>query len=69
MILAVRVTALLFARLREQAGGERFDLELPAGATVAAAYDDLRSRHPRRITSFTKAIFLPPRHLALSTHR
>jgi len=47
VILAVRVTALLFARLREQAGGERFDLELPAGATVASAYDHLRSRHPR----------------------
>jgi molybdopterin synthase catalytic subunit len=46
MKVAVRVTALLFARLREQAGADRFDLELPAGATVADAYADLRLRHP-----------------------
>ena len=41
MRVAIRVRALLFARLREQAGGERFDLELPAGATVAEAYSAL----------------------------
>jgi len=46
MKVAVRVIALLFARLREQAGGDRFDLELPAGATVADAYAELRRRHP-----------------------
>jgi molybdopterin synthase catalytic subunit len=42
----VNVTALLFARLREQAGGERFPLELPAGSTVADAYAELRRPHP-----------------------
>jgi molybdopterin synthase catalytic subunit len=46
MKVAVRVTALLFARLREQAGAERFELELPAGATVADVYAELRRRHP-----------------------
>ena len=46
MKVAVTVTALLFARLREQAGADRFELELPAGATVADAYADLRLRHP-----------------------
>jgi len=35
--VALRVTALLFARLREQAGADRVGLELPAGATVADA--------------------------------
>jgi MoaE-MoaD fusion protein len=44
--VAVKVTALLFARLREQAGGERFALELPGGSTVADAYAELRRLHP-----------------------
>jgi len=47
MKVAVHVTALLFARLREQAGGERFPLELPEGATVAGAYAELARAHPR----------------------
>ena len=47
MKLAVRVTALLFARLREQAGGERFALDLPAGARVADAYARLARDHQR----------------------
>ena len=42
----MRVTALLFARLRERAGGDRFDLELAAGATVADAYAALAAAHP-----------------------
>ena len=33
MKVAVKVTALLFARLREQAGADRFALELPDGST------------------------------------
>jgi molybdopterin synthase catalytic subunit len=44
--VVVRVTALLFARLREQAGGDRFPLELPAGSTAADAYAELRRLHP-----------------------
>lgn len=43
----MRVTALLFARLREQAGGDRFPLELPAGASVADAYATLAGDCPR----------------------
>ena len=46
MRVAVKVTALLFARLREQAGGDRFPLELPAGSTVADVYAELRRLHP-----------------------
>jgi len=46
MKVAVRVTALLFARLREQAGADRFELELPGTPTVADVYDELRRRHP-----------------------
>jgi molybdopterin converting factor subunit 1 len=45
-MVAVKVTALLFARLREQAGGDRFALELPGGSTVADAYAELRRLHP-----------------------
>lgn len=37
---------LLFARLREQAGTERVDLELAAGANAADAYGKLRRLHP-----------------------
>jgi MoaE-MoaD fusion protein len=44
--VAVKVTALLFARLREQAGGDRFPLELPAGSMVADVYAELRRLHP-----------------------
>jgi MoaE-MoaD fusion protein len=47
MRVAVKVTALLFARLREQAGGDRFALELPGGSTVADAYARLAADHPR----------------------
>jgi MoaE-MoaD fusion protein len=46
MKVALRVTALLFARLREQAGSDRFSLELASGATVADAYSELRRLHP-----------------------
>jgi len=46
MKVAVRVTALLFARLREQAGTDRVELELPGAPTVADVYDELRRRHP-----------------------
>jgi MoaE-MoaD fusion protein len=42
----VKVTALLFARLREQAGRDLFPLELPGGSTVADAYAELRRLHP-----------------------
>jgi molybdopterin synthase catalytic subunit len=45
-MVALSVSALLFARLREQAGGERFALQLPGGSTVADAYAELRRLHP-----------------------
>ena len=46
MKVATRVRLLLFARLREQAGVDRVDLELPTGATAADAYTALRRLHP-----------------------
>ena len=47
MPVAIAVRTRLFARLREQAGGLETDtLELPAGATVADAYEALRLKHP-----------------------
>jgi molybdopterin synthase catalytic subunit len=45
--VARRVRALLFARLREQAGTNSAELELPAGATVRDVYEALRERFPR----------------------
>jgi molybdopterin synthase catalytic subunit len=46
MRVVLKVTALLFARLREQAGGDRFMLELAGGSTVADAYAELGRLHP-----------------------
>jgi MoaE-MoaD fusion protein len=46
LTVALKVSALLFARLREQAGGDRFALQLPGGSTVADAYAELRRLHP-----------------------
>ncbi len=43
----MRVTALLFARLREQAGVDRQLLALPPAATVADAYESVRAVYPR----------------------
>jgi MoaE-MoaD fusion protein len=42
----MKITVLLFARLREQAGGDRFALELSGASTVADAYAELRRLHP-----------------------
>jgi molybdopterin synthase catalytic subunit len=45
--VAIAVRTRLFARLREQAGGlETGTLGLPAGATLADAYEALRLKHP-----------------------
>ena len=46
MPLAIAVRALLFARLREQAGTESEALELPGGSTLADVYEALRRIHP-----------------------
>ena len=47
MKVAVGVTALLFARLREQAGGDRFEIAVPAWSTIGDLYAELGRRHPR----------------------
>lgn len=46
MPVAIAVHVRLFARLREQAGTETERLELPAGSTLAEAYEALRREHP-----------------------
>jgi molybdopterin converting factor subunit 1 len=42
----MRVRVRLFASLREAAGQERLELELPAGSTVEQAWRSLVARHP-----------------------
>ena len=46
MAVAIAVHARLFARLREQAGTDDENLEVPAGSTVSDVYDVLRKSHP-----------------------
>jgi molybdopterin synthase catalytic subunit len=47
MEVAIRVHAKLFARLREQAGIDGVEVELPSGVTVADVYEALRGKHSR----------------------
>ena len=47
MRAAIKVRVRLFARLREQAGSEGGDLEVPGGATLTDVYEALREAHPR----------------------
>jgi molybdopterin synthase catalytic subunit len=46
MAVAIAVHALLFARLREQAGTDSDTVELPAGSTVSDVYDAVKKLHP-----------------------
>jgi molybdopterin converting factor subunit 1 len=46
MAVAIAVRARLFARLREQAGTDDENVELPAGSTVSDVYETLRRAHP-----------------------
>jgi MoaE-MoaD fusion protein len=46
MAVAIAVRARLFARLREQAGIDVENVELPAGSTVSDVYDTVRKLHP-----------------------
>ena len=46
MAVAIAVRARLFARLREQAGTDDENVELPAGSTVSDVYEALRRAHP-----------------------
>lgn len=46
MAVAIAVRARLFARLREQAGTDDENIELPAGSTVSDVYETLRRAHP-----------------------
>jgi molybdopterin synthase catalytic subunit len=44
--MAIRVRTRLFARLREEAGTDCVDLEMPEGSTVADVHAALRARFP-----------------------
>jgi molybdopterin converting factor subunit 1 len=46
MAVAIAVLARLFARLREQAGTDTENVELPAGSTVADVYKVIQKLHP-----------------------
>ncbi|MFY9611539.1 MAG: MoaD/ThiS family protein, partial [Blastocatellia bacterium] len=43
----IQITALLFGQAREFAGAESLDLELEALATVASAFNALKTQHPK----------------------
>lgn len=51
----MRVTVRLFARLRELAGREQWDLDVAAGATVADAWTVVTDAHPS-LSPFGRAI-------------
>jgi MoaE-MoaD fusion protein len=51
----VRIRVLLFASLRERAGTDSFELDLPAGATVASARAELVTRYPDLFAAGTVA--------------
>lgn len=44
---SVQVDLLFFASLADVVGARRLRLELPTGATVAAALDELEGTHPK----------------------
>jgi MoaE-MoaD fusion protein len=46
MAVAIAVRARLFARLREQAGTDNENVELPTGSTVSDVYDAVKRLHP-----------------------
>ena len=46
MAVAIAVRARLFARLREQAGTDSENVELPAGSNVSDVFDALRKLRP-----------------------
>jgi MoaE-MoaD fusion protein len=46
MAVAIAVRARLFARLREQAGTDTENVELPTGSTVSDVYEAVRTLHP-----------------------
>ena len=51
----MRVTVRLFARLRELAGRESWDIELPAGSTAADAWASVAADTPT-LAPFDRAI-------------
>lgn len=51
----MRVTVRLFARLRELAGRESWDIELPAGSTAADAWTSVAVNTPT-LAPFDRAI-------------
>ena len=46
MAVAIAVRARLFARLREQAGADSQNVELPSGSTVSDVYNAVKRLHP-----------------------
>jgi len=65
----MRVDVRLFARYREAAGRDRIEIDLPAGATVEAAWGAVVSRHPAlsRYRPFT--LFAVGQDYVLPEHR
>lgn len=51
----MRVSVLLFARLRELAGAAEFDCDVPAGATIQTVWQAAVSKH-RALGDFSAAV-------------
>jgi molybdopterin synthase catalytic subunit len=46
MAVAIAIKVRFFARLRELAGAESEELQLPVGSRVTDVYEALRAKHP-----------------------
>ncbi|HYV04885.1 MAG TPA: molybdenum cofactor biosynthesis protein MoaE [Blastocatellia bacterium] len=64
----VRITALLFGQAREFAGATTLDLEVEAPATVATAFDALKSKHPKLAAMERSLLFAVNEEYALPSH-
>jgi molybdopterin converting factor subunit 1 len=62
--MPIKVTVKLFAMLREKAGESEARLELPAGATVAAAVSEMGRRFPPLNQFMNKTSFAVNREYA-----
>jgi molybdopterin synthase catalytic subunit/molybdopterin converting factor small subunit len=65
----MRVDVRLFARYREAAGRDRIEIDLPAGATVEAAWGAVVSRHPALSPYRPFTLFAVGQDYVLPEHR
>jgi molybdopterin converting factor subunit 1 len=68
MSSTVRITALLFGQAREFAGATTLDLEVEAPATVATAFDALKTQHPKLAAMERSLLFAVNEEYASPSH-